>query len=634
VRPALLHRVLPLLQAGLVVLLARVPAARDLLPVLGLFSGPLGWLLLAGALLMTIRRLLATRLPGRRTPALPTVPGWLLFVLTAAAASAFGLHYSRAVDPSGDEIDYLMMAQSVWREGDLDLRDNFARGDFREYMGGLAKMPGGVRDKWGRHHPTHSGGFAVVLAPAYAVGGRSGCVVWIALLTALLGLLVRGLALRVTGDSGAALVAWLASVGPPVLYYDAFLYSEPVVALCIAIALHEILWPRRNLDAALAALALAALPWLHVRMAFTAVALGGFALVQLRGRQRWVFAAIASAMAVAYTLHQLWSFGALSPFARYGGAVPAPIENATPLRTLVGLWVDGAYGLLPYAPVFLLVPLGLAILASALIGRRPQSPTAVQNRAVAWALVCTTVGVLLPVLGWRNWWGFSPPARFTIPFVPVFAVAIAIRLAAYPGRGLARWRAALLAAGFAFAVFLFAAPRSMLMINGREGTSRGFDALAGTVSFSRYLPFPSSRLGSASPPWGPPPAEARVAAVWVAALLALFVLDALALKRDRLDRWFAGLTLPLALLIVISLTVDTWARRPTTTDVPPRRAGLGTDGLPGLHGMLAPALCRRAPSARSCADPAQSAALGSQGPCSLPGRSRPPHRPSRPTATT
>ena len=37
----------------------------------------------------------------------------------------------------------------------------------------------------------------------------------------------------------AALVAWAASVGPPVLYYNAFLYSEPVVALCIAIALRE-----------------------------------------------------------------------------------------------------------------------------------------------------------------------------------------------------------------------------------------------------------------------------------------------------------------------------------------------------------------------------------------------------------
>jgi hypothetical protein len=168
--------------------------------------------------------------------------------------------------------------------------------------------------------------------------------------------------------------------------------------------------------------------------------------------------------------------------------------------------------------------------------------------------------VLLPVLGWRNWWGFSPPARFTIPLVPVLAVALAARLAAYPGRGLARWRWALVAAGFGFAIFLFAEPRTMLMVSGRDGTSRGFDALAGAVSLSRYLPFLSSRAGSIAPPWGPPPSEARVAAVWVGALLALLVLDALAWKRDRVDRWFAGFALPLVLLLAISVAVDSWAR--------------------------------------------------------------------------
>ncbi len=125
---------------------------------------------------------------------------WLLFALAAAVTAAIALRYTRAVEPSGDEIDYLLMAQSVWREGDLDLRDNFARRDYREYLGGLARMPGGVRDDHGRYRPTHSGGFAVVLAPAYALGGRTGCVVLLALLAAGLGLLVRDLALRATGD--------------------------------------------------------------------------------------------------------------------------------------------------------------------------------------------------------------------------------------------------------------------------------------------------------------------------------------------------------------------------------------------------------------------------------------------------
>jgi hypothetical protein len=552
-----LPRVAPLLQAGAVLLLAHVPAAREAVPALGLFTGPLGLVLLAAALLLVLRRSL------RRVPRVPTPPAWLLFTLAAVVIAAIAVRYTRAVEPSGDEIDYLLMAQSVGREGDLDLRDNFARGDHLEYLGGLAKMPGGVRDEHGRYRPTHSGGFAVVLAPAYAFGGRTGCVVLLALLAAGLGLLVRDVALRATGDDAAALVAWAASVGPPVFYYTAFLYTEVVVALCIALALRQILWARRPAGAALGALALSALPWLHVRMTLAAVALGSFALLRLRDRSRWAFALTGAAMAAVYALYQRTAFGTLSPLARYGGSVPPAMTNATPARTLVGLFVDGAYGLLPYAPVYLLALAGIAVLARRPPGPTPRSdapPSHAAAAGVRWALLCAAIGVLLPVLGWRNWWGFSPPARFTIPLVPVLGLALAARLAAYPGRGLARWRWALVAAGLGFAIFLFAEPRTMLMVSGRDGTSRGFDALAGTVSLSRYLPFLSSLAGSIAPPWQPPPSEARVAAVWVAALLMLLVLDALAWTRDRVDRWFAGLALPLVLLLAISSAVDLWAR--------------------------------------------------------------------------
>jgi hypothetical protein len=168
--------------------------------------------------------------------------------------------------------------------------------------------------------------------------------------------------------------------------------------------------------------------------------------------------------------------------------------------------------------------------------------------------------VLLPVLGWRNWWGFSPPARFTIPLVPVLAVAIAARLTAAPGRGLARWRWGLVATGVALALLMFAEPRAMRMVNGREGPPQVLELLAGDASPSRYLPFPSSRAGSTAPPWEPPASEARVMAVWVVALAGLLLLDRLACSRDRVDRWFRGLALPVLLFLLVSVAVNRWAR--------------------------------------------------------------------------
>jgi len=357
---AVLHRAAPLLQAGAAIALAHLPAARALVPGLGVLTGPLGLVLLLVAAAVALGRALP------RPVRLPPLPAWALFACAALVASAIGLRYARAVEPSGDEIDYLLMAQSVWREGDLDLRDNFARGDHLEYLGGFDRMPGGTRRADGRSYPTHSAGLSVLLAPAYALGGRAACVVLLALLAAGLGLLARDLARRGGAGEEAALLAGAAAVGPPVLFYTAFLYTEVPAAFAIALALRLLLVSPGPRAAAAAALALSALPWLHVRMTLAAAALGAFAAVRLRGRARGAFLLTAAAMAAAYAGYQYSVFGTLSPFARYAGAMPIAMERRTPLRTLVGLFVDGAYGLLPYAPVFLLALNGSGPVSDAL----------------------------------------------------------------------------------------------------------------------------------------------------------------------------------------------------------------------------------------------------------------------------
>ena len=110
---------------------ARVDAALAALPVLGVLRGRLGLVLLglslgvAGAHLLRGRGL-ALRLPSDRA----------LFLGAAIVLSVLGFHYTGGLRATGDEPHYLVMAQSLWRERDLDLRDNYGREDFREYTPG------------------------------------------------------------------------------------------------------------------------------------------------------------------------------------------------------------------------------------------------------------------------------------------------------------------------------------------------------------------------------------------------------------------------------------------------------------------------------------------------------------------
>jgi hypothetical protein len=538
-----LRRGAPLLEAAAVLLLAQLEPVRHVIPGLGLFTGPLGWILVAVAAAIT-----ALRWRGRPLRAV-TPPTIVLFLVSATLSAAIGVRYVTNVDASGDEIDYLMMAQSIWLEGDLDLRDNFTREDYRDYVPGLHRMPAGTRRADGRPFPTHSSGLSFLIAPVYALGGRPACVVFLSIVAAALGLLVRRLARQAGADEDAALVAWAAAVGPPVFFYTHFLYTEVVCAFAIALALSLLLSSPGPVSAAVAALALAALPWLHVKVALVSVVLGLFALFRLRGRARLAFALTAAAMAFVYFGYFWVIFGRPDPFALYGSRIPKPMARMTPGRTLLGTFLDGGFGLLVYAPVFVL---GLAGLRRLL--RR--------SRREGWAWGLTAVAVLLPVLAWKNWWGFSPPGRFLIPLVPMLAVAAAVRVAIRPTHGLARWRWPLVGVGVCLALLMSAEPREMRTINTRDGPLMALELLDGEVSPARYLPRLTSRRGTERPPWRPPVAEVQVALVWAAAILLLIGLDRLARSRERVDRAFRGLALPVGLLLLVTLAVDYWARAP------------------------------------------------------------------------
>jgi hypothetical protein len=282
-----------------------------------------------------------------------------------------------------------------------------------------------------------------------------------------------------------------------------------------------------------------------------AAALGVVGVLRLKGGPRAVFLGLAVVMAAGFAAYYESIFGRTTPLALYDG-LPAE-ATASPLPALFGLALDRSFGLLPHAPVFLLALAGLGAF--------------LRRRSEAWPHLLVGLSVVAPVLTWRMWWGGQcPPARFLVPLVPFLAVALAAR-AAEDGRGLMRWRAALLGLGGALAVFMVAVPGRLLLLNRGSRPTRVWAALSGEGQLGRYLPALTQ----------PDAAETRVATLWVLALLVLFTLDGLAEDRERVDRLFRGLGLPLVMLLSLALGVDLWARAgvaPTEAD-PLIRAGPG-----------------------------------------------------------
>ena len=365
---------------------ARAPWLSDLLPILSLLRGPLGLGLIALGLALSVSRRV-----GRWRPRV--VRAEVLFGIAAVIYLATGLFYANRLQAAGDEPHYLIMAQSLWQDGDLDLRGNYYSRDYLAYNPGPIEPHYGSPRKDGTPFPAHSPGLPAMLAPAYALGGRAACLGLLALLAAWLVTEVYRLALELTNDSDAALVAWASSLGPPILFYSFHLYTEVPSALAIVLALRLSLDARTRSRGALVAVSIATLPWLHVKMIPVALVLGIVGLVRLRRPAVEGFVATALAMTALFLGYYQMVFGRPTPLAIYGG-LPSGMDGQ-PVLALLGLLLDRSYGLLPHAPIFVLALASLPALA--------------RERRFAYAAVA--LAVVAPLLAWRMWWGgMCPPA--------------------------------------------------------------------------------------------------------------------------------------------------------------------------------------------------------------------------------
>jgi hypothetical protein len=424
---------------------------------------------------------------SRRPPRWVFLPAvFLIYTVVAGRAQL-------QVGPQGDEPHYLMVAESLLRDGDVSLEKDYGERRYAVFHDAPLEPHYRVRGRGGAIYSLHAVGLSVLILPAYALAGYAGASLFMALLAALLALEVREWVRGLTGRDGLAEAAgWAFALSPPLIHYAGLVFTEVPAALAVAFALRRSREERLGRRAALAVgLAVAALPWLNIRYA----PLCALLLVHALWRHRHLRPAAAliapTLVSVAgLILYHQALYGFLDPRRVYGRR--PEIALATLREGLPGLLFDQEFGLLVYAPF-----LALAVPGLVFFWRRDR-----RQALAAMALVLVT---LLTAGTWHMWrGGFNPPARFLVPIAPVLAAAVAM---AWDRRGLTSGAALLL--GWSLWLGLAGAWEPRLVHRDRDGTAPLFRERSGALEWTGLLP--GYVLEDAD--------RNRLSLVWAAALL-------------------------------------------------------------------------------------------------------------------
>jgi hypothetical protein len=326
-------------------------------------------------------------------------------VLFAAYAATLGINAVGRSDYGADEPRYLLLAESIVSDRDVDLTDEFAARAYADFQAGPLRPQGRVI--LGRSMEPQGIGFALLIAPAYALGGPNAVELFLAAVTALGFVLAAAVARRMVPEPWASGAALLVGLSPLALGHATAVYPEAAAgtaltgaALC-ALRLRE----RPGLGSAVVGAALlAALPWLGPKYLLPAAPIA-IALVRWtarRGRRTAALAAaeIMVASIVVYATINDRLFGGLTPYAasasdRSPTGAESLWEHLERLPRLAGLWIDRDAGLLRWAPV-----LALSLFAAWLLWRSKRVHLArlVEARADAEAAAGLALAVWAAVL--------------------------------------------------------------------------------------------------------------------------------------------------------------------------------------------------------------------------------------------
>jgi hypothetical protein len=407
---------------------------------------------------------------------------------------------AQVLPPNGDEPHYLVIAQSLLLDRDLQVANNYERADYAPYYGGSLRPHFSMPGIGGAQYSVHAPGLPAFVAPAFALGGYRGVVFWIAACAAFGTFLVWRAGYLLTRDPGAAWFGWAATaLTTPIALHGTLVYPDPIAGVILAAGALALVaanrprpdsasiadrsaesWPPAR--SALLGLTIGSLPWLHTRLVVAAAVLAaliglhlGLGLPSSRSRRRHMIAFLAPLLLLmgAWLAFFRVAYGTFNPAAPYGDQ--SPLEPRGILNGLLGLLFDQEFGLVANAPVHLLSLIGLGTIVRG-------------SRRLGVELLAVVVPYAIVSSAFPMWWaGSSSPARFLVPVVFLLGVGAAALWAKQSSRSRAL-SATWLGASVLMAASLSFGGDGRLAYNASTGRARWLDWIEPLVDLPSGLP--------------------------------------------------------------------------------------------------------------------------------------------------
>jgi len=363
---------------------------------------------------------------GDTRPYLP-----ILILISSLLFFGTALYYVRAgINPTGDEPHFLIITQTLLKYHSLNVMADYLHGDYHSFYSAVIQ-PHITKNARGQTMPLHSIGGPLLWLIPFALLGRLGAVWFISALSVLIIInIYKCMVLLGIRPGYAFITALLYACASPLFIFSYLTFIEPIAAFICLYVFRKLLEDDMSTPALLlCSCLLGLLAWVHIRLVSFEALLWCFMCYRIYSQWRWrrpllylwwilpIF--VLSALFEVYTI-VYW--GTFNPSANqiYGGST---IFEVLPFKGMLGIFFDQDYGLLVCFPLCFLFVAGIVLAWHK------------QFRRYNFYILLLSIPYIIEFTSFRNWGGgWSPPGRFMLVLLPLYAVLFGFALQCLPGR--------------------------------------------------------------------------------------------------------------------------------------------------------------------------------------------------------